>query len=117
MKKHLFLLPISFVLSNVLLAQTILKGVIRDSSGASLSNSSVQVKGTTIFTIADDNGAFSIAMKTEAPYLLVISAVGFKNQEVLVPGVQSSPLVITLEENSELTELLISSRRRLVSIH
>ena len=61
----------------------------------------VVVKGTSNGTTTDDDGTFSINVKS-LPVTLVISSLGYKTKEVQVEN--TSPLTIVVEEGSEALE-------------
>ncbi|MBB1285142.1 TonB-dependent receptor [Flavisolibacter sp. BT320] len=101
------------ILSTATYAQTVITGVIKDSLGNALSSTSVTIKGSNAFSLANDKGEFGIRTKTPPPFTLIITAVGFKQQEVPVQEITTAPIAITLAENTELTEMVITSRRRI----
>ncbi len=91
----LFLL--SMLCSFSLMAQNrTIRGTILDEVKEPVIGANVQVKGTTIGTITDLNGAFTL----EAPQsgFLVISYIGYKTQEV---ALGQSSYSITLQEDAE----------------
>jgi iron complex outermembrane receptor protein len=94
-------------------SQSVITGIIKDSLGNALSSTSVTIKGSNAFSLANDKGEFSIRTKTQPPLTLIITAVGFKQQEVPVQEITTAPIAITLAENTELTEMVITSRRRI----
>ncbi len=69
-----------FVLATGLAQTTTVTGKVTDDKGNPLSGASVLEKGTKNGVSADVNGAFSIKVKTGAN--LVVSAIGFENQQV-----------------------------------
>jgi TonB-linked SusC/RagA family outer membrane protein len=72
-------------------------GKITDTSGASLPGVSVVVKGTTIGTISDANGYYTIP-NVPAKGVLQFSFVGMKMQEIVVEG--KSTVDVKLEEEA-----------------
>ena len=77
--------------------------VMSETNGEPLIGVSVMIKGTTMGTITDVNGAFSLQVKTGE--ILKFSYVGFSTQEVKV---SSAHLTIRLIENSNsLDELVV----------
>ncbi len=72
------------------------KGTVYDNSNAPLPGVSVVVKGTTLGTITDFNGKFSIDTKV-FPATLVFSYVGFRTQEITVTDNKS--LQVFLQED------------------
>jgi TonB-linked SusC/RagA family outer membrane protein len=77
--------------------QKSISGKVTDSSGASLPGVSVVVKGTTIGTITDTNGNYSLPNVAENA-TLQFSFVGMKGQEVAVSG--KSTIDVTLVEDA-----------------
>jgi hypothetical protein len=62
-------------------AQTI-KGIIRDNKGAPLAGVNIQVKNTGIITASGTDGSF--AVKADKGQTLVITAVNFQEEEVVI---------------------------------
>ncbi len=82
----------------------LIKGSVKDETGAPLPGAAVLVKGTTTGTITDLDGNFSIDVSTDA--VLVISYLGYTPKEVPVAG--QSVLTIQLEpESSQLNEIVV----------
>lgn len=76
-------------------AQSVMvKGVVKDTSGEAIIGASVLEKGTTNGTITDFDGNFALNVSKNA--VLVVSFVGYKNEEISVAG--KSSLKITLKE-------------------
>jgi iron complex outermembrane recepter protein len=112
--RRLFLLFIALtLLAGVAAAQQVVNGVIKDSLGAPLPGATVGIKGTNAFGVADANGAFSLTTKKTPPFLLQISSVGYKAKEVEIAELTGKPLDVVLAVSKELTEVVITSRRRI----
>lgn len=106
-----FIVPM-LVLGNAAFAQRVVEGIIKDSLGVPVPGSTVVIKGTGNHSVTDTSGKFSISTKKELPYTLLIKSGGYKSREVQVTEV-SGPLAITLEEeNVELNQVTVTSRRR-----
>lgn len=89
---------------NAVLQSSIVKGVVKDASGEPLMGVNVLVKGTTLGTVTDMDGKFSL--QAPAGSTLVVSYIGFKSQEVKIKG--TTPLKITLRDDSEaLSEVVV----------
>ena len=115
MKKK-FLLILSFIIfASAGFTQGILKGIIKDEKGVPVEAASVSVKGTNIFKVADPKGEFSIPSPKTFPFILTVSSVGFAPAEVEIAEIRDSVLTIILFTNTELTELIITARRRVES--
>ncbi|PQJ76622.1 TonB-dependent receptor [Polaribacter glomeratus] len=102
-----FLFSILFLLPLVMAAQTI-KGKVTDASGGTLPYMNVVVKGTTNGTVTDDNGEFTITVKS-LPAKLVISSMGFMTKEVTVAN--TSYVTIVVSEDNALEEVVVIGSR------
>ena len=80
-----------------------IKGVVVDSTGEPVIGANVMVKGTTNGTITDIDGNFSLS---NVKGTLVVSFIGYKSQEVVVKGTETT-LKIVLKEDSELLEEVV----------
>lgn len=108
-----FLLGISFTLvAQMAMAQTKISGVITDASTKEpLIGVSVQVKNKVIGTITDSKGAFTLSTSTPVPFTLVISSVGYEQQEVNITGDNSSVNVALVEQSVLGQEVVVSASR------
>jgi len=72
-------------------AQTyILKGVVTDgATGETLVGASVKLKGAATGAITDIDGRFQLTVSQLPPYTLLVSYVGYKDQEIVVQSVES----------------------------
>lgn len=107
MKKLLLIIVFCLLWTGILLSQTIkVQGVITDkSTGEPLIGATIAQKGTSNGTITNFNGEFSLSVPSGAT--LVISYVGYVNQEINA-GQGSSNLKIQLnEETKSLQELVV----------
>ena len=100
------LLPaLLWVFSFAAFAQPVqVSGTVFDTNGEPLIGVTLQVKGTTIGTVTDVNGNFSLA-NVNPNATLEVSYVGMKTQKVPVNGRTS--IKITLQEDSEVLEELV----------
>lgn len=58
-------------------------GTLTDDKGEPIVGAAIQVKGTSLGTISDENGKFSIQVPNEKA-ILIVSFVGFEKQEIAV---------------------------------
>lgn len=80
-------------------------GIVTDSKGESLIGVSVLLKGTTIGSITDVNGRFSLQTDINHP-VLEFSYVGYISQEINVANTQ--PLIVKMiEANKQLNEVVV----------
>ncbi|WP_207515415.1 TonB-dependent receptor [Longitalea luteola] len=112
MRRSLFITLMLILLVSSATAQFVLSGVIKDSLGAPLVGATVIIKGTNSFALADANGSFNITAKKALPYILSVSAAGYRSKEIEITESTAKPLSIFLALSNELTEVVITSRRR-----
>lgn len=107
--KKLYLKSIGILLFSLLTmvayAQTNITGTVRDATGV-LPGANIKVKGTTVGTITNKDGKFSISAK--ATDVLVISMLGYTQQETTV-GSQTSININLAESSNDLNEVVVTS--------
>lgn len=107
------LLPALIVLiGNVAFAQSVVTGIIRDSDGSPVEAATVVIKGTNTYSVTDDKGHFSLTSNEKVPFILRISSVGFKPQDFQIIELSGKSLEITLINDNELEEVVVTARRR-----
>jgi len=90
----------------------LLSGRVTAENGQPLPNASVQVKGTTHGTTADSLGNFSLVIAQKFPFTIVISSVGYAEQEITVKN-QNAKLAIQLSSQTMIAnEVVISASRQ-----
>ncbi|MEI6680179.1 MAG: TonB-dependent receptor [Mariniphaga sp.] len=82
-----------------------ISGKVSDQTGATLPGVSVVVKGTTVGTITDNNGAFSLALPATGAKTLTFSFVGMVTQDVAIDA-QSVYNVKLAEETIGIQEVV-----------
>src|SRR5688572_10403613 len=112
MKKNFCFIIISILLAGAGYSQNKLKGMIRDEKGVAIEAASVSVKGTSVFRVADAKGEFTIPAPKILPFTLTVTSVGFSPAEAEITELRDSVITIILFTNTELTELIITARRR-----
>lgn len=112
MNTKLTLLVALLLVASGAVAQQVIQGVVKDSSGQGLEGATVFLKGTQTFAITDREGKFALESSESFPFTLQVNFVTFKEAEVILSSVPSSALEIVLIEDSELAEVLITARRR-----
>ena len=75
------------------------KGIIKDETGKALPGVSIYLKGTTIGTIANDDGSFEFPRKLEPGDRLSFTYIGFVSQEYLVQGSVDENISIVMNED------------------
>jgi TonB-linked SusC/RagA family outer membrane protein len=104
-KEKLLLTLFLFLFSLNLFAQAkTVTGTVRDETGQSVSGASVIVKGTSSGTATNADGRFSIAAPANAT--LVISTVGFGEQEIVLSG-RSSIDIQLIQSAQAMTNVVV----------
>ena len=102
---RLLLLTLCTLISVVLLAQErrTVTGTITDKSGERIIGASVFVKGTTIGTVSDIDGNFTLEVPDES--VITVSYIGYLTQEIAVEG--RNKLQIVLQEDTRLLDEVV----------
>ncbi len=93
-----------FIFCSVGLSAQNISGTVKNENGEPLIGAAVLVKGTTIGTLVDINGSFMINNVPKSS-TLVVSFVGYTNQEIKVEG---SNLSIVLKAGDALDEVVVT---------
>jgi len=88
------------------LAQRTISGTITDDSGETLIGASVVAKGTTVGTITEVDGTFSLPIAADVT-TLVISYTGFDTKEIVLGA--SNVVDVTMTQGIELTEVVVTA--------
>jgi iron complex outermembrane recepter protein len=113
MNKKLFSISLILLLNGIQsLAQKTLTGKVSDAKiNEPLIGASVLIKGSTIGTITDLNGAFSIECKCELPITMVIKYIGYQTKTVEISDFQSLMIYLSSDEKA-FGEVTVTARRR-----
>lgn len=82
-----------------------LKGKVSDSNGESIPGTTIMVKGTTVGTISDNEGNFSLQVSPDAK-TLVFSFVGYKSLEVSINNTKTYYPVVLMEQTVGIEEVV-----------
>ena len=105
MKKLSLLLFMFFCVVGMTFAQRTVTGVVLDTGGESLIGANVLAKGSTVGTVTDIDGSFSLSVP-DGVNTIVVSYTGYETQEVDVTGV--STINITMAEGQLLDEIVVT---------
>ncbi len=105
MRKFLLFFPL-LLLTVGLFGQRTVTGMVTDQNGGPLIGANVFVKGTTVGTVTDFDGKYSITVP-EGYDMLIVSYTGYTTQEVAVSAAGETN--ITLTEGLELTEAVVTA--------
>lgn len=108
----LFLVLINLIFPAKAQNPQFIRGMVKDArTGEPLIGATVLLKGTSSGAATDYDGNFSIKTTLPPPYVLVITYVGYKQQELTVNDI-SKPLQIRAEQDiTELKEAVVSDSR------
>lgn len=106
---------LSILTFSVSFAQNI-EGVVKTSENTPLEAVNIVVKGTTSNTTTDSEGRFTINTKGKLPLTILVQYVGYKTTEIELSDLPTAPLQVTLKEENELIEVVVSSRRRIEKV-
>ena len=84
--------------------------VVNNENGTALSGASVGVKGTTRGSVTGDDGKFTLSIPSKGTTILVITSVGFVNQEITVTN-QTSLNVNMVSESKSLEDVVSNLER------
>ena len=112
--KNIFTI-LSVLTFSISFAQNI-EGTITTSENIPLEAVNVVIKGTTINATTDASGKFSIDSKGRLPLTLLAQYVGYKTAEIEITSLPIPLLQITLKDENELIEVVVSSRRRIEKV-
>jgi len=112
MKKKLLILFSIIFSAGAVLAQNTVSGLVKGANNTIIPGATIIVRGTTIATTSDANGSFSIDAKQQPPFYIRVSYVGYKPQDFQILKLQDTPIELTLVEDTQLDEIVVTSRRR-----
>lgn len=85
----------------------VVRGVVTDSDGETLTGVSVKIKGSNIGTSTDVDGKFSINVPNQSS-ILVFTYIGFVSKELVI-GARTTLDVQLVEANTALTEVVVTA--------
>ena len=120
-KGYALFIPLQFLLFNISFSQTgsliEISGKVTDQEkNLPLSDVSVQIKGTVTGTTTNSTGGFVLRTKTQLPFTLVFSSIGFKQQELEVKTLGSNFQVALSTQTVLGSEVVVTASRVAESI-
>lgn len=113
--KRLFVFLFSSLIAFTAHAQSTITGFIKDGKGSPIDGATISIKSSKGFAISDGRGRFVIQTPVRAPFTLLISSVGYLPVETEIKELKDSVLNFLLVDNSQLSEVVVTSRRRIES--
>lgn len=97
--------------------QNLLEGVVKNDKDTPVEGVNIVLKGTAYNTTTDVNGKFAIEAK-ELPFTIIVQYAGSNTKEIKITELPTSPLpiLITTGEEKILSEVVVSSRRRIEKV-
>lgn len=105
MKKCSLILAMIFFVVGFTMAQRTISGVIIDNTGDALIGANVVVKGTTIGTVTDIEGKYTLNVPAENN-VLVFSYTGYSTQEITLG--ESNVMDLTMSEGVDLNQVVVT---------
>ena len=103
-----------------LFSQSKIDGFVKDEKGEPILGVSVYVDGSTIGTITDENGYFSLIIPSESNSILVIRTIGFRSEFYQINTITKQLNVFLKEEVKELKEVVVGqnffSRKQMLKL-
>ena len=93
----------ALLLSGLAAEARVITGTVKDPTGETIISASVVVKGTTLGTVTDFDGNYTLDVPDDAT-VLVFSYIGMKTQELNITG---DVMNVVLSENSEVLEEVV----------
>jgi TonB-dependent starch-binding outer membrane protein SusC len=107
MKKIILVWSYLILSATVLLAQSKIKGVVKDDTGSPVPGATIHIKGTSSVAVSDVNGQFALAFSKELPFSVQVNLVGFLPQEVEIYEVIDEALEVVLKTDNLLDEVVV----------
>jgi iron complex outermembrane receptor protein len=101
----------SLLLANLTVRSQVTGRVI-NTSNQGVPFASITVKGTGTGTSTDSAGYFSLTVNKKLPVLLIISSVGYEQQDHVVREGKTTDILIRLQSYFQRDTVVITSRRR-----
>ncbi len=103
-------LILMLLVSTIGIAQNVVDGRVIDGFDQPIPGVSITVKGTSVSTISDFDGNFSLTTDKDYPFTLLASSIGFDDATFVVTS-ETKDVTIVLEDITFLDELVISASR------
>src|SRR5688572_17811579 len=105
-----FILFTGFLLPLLVSAQ--LRGRVINERNAGIPFASIVIKNTSVGATSDSTGSFTITNDQKFPFVLVVTSVGFRTNELVVRNSNVNDVTILLEALFQKDTVVITSRRR-----
>jgi hypothetical protein len=115
MRNRIVFIVLFVLVGYKLSAQTLITGIVSDSVNIPVPNAAVYISKTTIGTITDQKGAYSISIPLQGEFELTASLIGYKTKSVIIYANGNRQVInIKLSLNPVLlNEVTVSSKNKL----
>ena len=100
-----------FILQAQLNGSLLLTGRIVGENHEGIPSASISIKGTSLGTYADSTGKFSLVINQKLPFRIVISSIGFTNQEVEVKSINDKLAIQLTTQTYISNEVVVTASR------
>jgi outer membrane receptor for ferrienterochelin and colicins len=97
-----------FFISNLIYSQETVKGIVTDENNQPLFGANVFWLNSSLGTITDENGKFSLKKSTETTFL-VVSYIGFETQKI---EVTTNSITVVLKETTTLKDVTVTKTKK-----
>ncbi len=110
LRRKLYFIILCFLsVSGFSSAQNIINGTVTDETGETVIGASIMVKGTTVGTVTDFDGNFSLSVPDGATHVIV-SYVGMRQQELPIQKVMK---IVLVTDSQELQEVIVTGYQKI----
>ncbi|MCM5661901.1 TonB-dependent receptor [Galbibacter mesophilus] len=99
-----------FMSAGIISAQTTISGNVTDEQGQPIPSANVIVSGTSVGTVTDFDGNFTLSVEQSFPISITVSSIGFTSQTIALSSSESISVQLA-EQTTNLGEIVISASR------
>lgn len=110
-KIFLFLFIFPFIVQAQLNGTLLLSGKVVGENHEGVIGASVAIKGTKLGTVTDTTGKFSLVINQKLPFRIVISSIGFTNQEIEVKSINDKLAIQLTTQTYIANEVVVTASR------
>ena len=108
---RLYLIILSLFFCGVTFAQNTISGTVTDDSGLPLPGATIKIIGESTSTLSDAGGNFKMTPKSQPPFTVEISNIGFASQSIEVASLEEKISVSLIKQEVNLDEIVVSASR------
>jgi outer membrane receptor protein involved in Fe transport len=108
---RLYFIILSLLFCGVTFAQNSISGVVTDDSGLPLPGATIKIIGESTSTSSDAGGKFTMTPKSQPPFTVEISNVGFASQSIEVTSLSEKITASLIKQEVNLDEIVVSASR------